>query len=136
MLTVVACPTVRPSVTSRYCSETTRRRLLFSTYPTLCYKKIWAHPKIRLLPSGTLFQTPDLENFAKARRSYRQQTRRRGRRRSSLLMTPVGLRQSTSRAWLFTASRSISCNPITALLRFVVDLLHNLFLRLTRFRLT
>ena len=136
MLTVVACPNVRPSVTSRYCSETTRRRLLFSTYPTPCYKKIWADPKIRLLPSGTLFQTPDLENFATARRSYRQQTRRRGRRRSSLLMTPVGLRQSTSRAWLFTASRSISCNPITALLRFVVDLLHNLFLRLTRFRLT
>ena len=32
--------------------------------------------------------------------------------------------------------RSIHCNPLTPLLRFVVDFLYDLFLELTRFRLT
>ena len=32
-----------------------------STRPTLCSKKIRVYPKIRVLPSGTLSQTPDLE---------------------------------------------------------------------------
>ena len=73
---VVPCPSVRrSSVTSRYCIETTGRiELVFgvglpSTYPTLCSKEIWLSPKIRVLPSGTLSQTPDLENFATASRS-------------------------------------------------------------------
>ena len=73
---VVPCPSVRrPSVTSRCCIETTGRiELVFgvglpSTYPTLCSKEIWLSPKIRVLPSGTLSQTPDLENFATASRS-------------------------------------------------------------------
>ena len=30
-----------------------------STYPALCYKEIWVSPKIRVLSSGTLSQTPD-----------------------------------------------------------------------------
>jgi len=64
--------------------------------PTLCYKEIWVSPKIRVLPSGTVSQTPDLETI-----SPRQVDRvvnkldRRRRRRSSLLTTPM--RQSTSR---------------------------------------
>jgi len=36
----------------------------FLTYSTLCYKEIWVSPKIMILPSGTLSQTPDFENFA------------------------------------------------------------------------
>ena len=48
---VVVCPSVRPSITSRYYIETTGRiELLFarrlpSTYVTLCYKEIWAFPQ-------------------------------------------------------------------------------------------
>jgi len=47
------CPSVRPSVTSRYCIETTGEIELFwawslpSTHSTLCYKEIWVSPKIR-----------------------------------------------------------------------------------------
>jgi len=43
-------------------------RELHLTYPTLCYKKIQVPSKIRVLPSGTLLQTLDLENFATAYR--------------------------------------------------------------------
>ena len=69
---------VRPSVTSRYCIETMDESnwllawRLPSTCPTLCYKT-WGSAKIRSLPSGTLPQTPDLENFATASRSRCQQ---------------------------------------------------------------
>ena len=42
---------------------------LHSTLPTLCFKEIQVSPKIRVLPSGTLPQTLDLENFAMAYRS-------------------------------------------------------------------
>ena len=60
---------VRPSVTSRYCIETTGRielvlaRRLPSICPTLCYKEIWVSPKIRVLPSGTLSQNTGLRKF-------------------------------------------------------------------------
>jgi len=37
-----------------------------STYATLCFKEIKVPPKIRVLPSGTLSQTLDFENFATA----------------------------------------------------------------------
>jgi len=40
-----------------------------STYPTLCYNEIRVAAKIRVLPSETLSQTLDLENFATASRS-------------------------------------------------------------------
>ena len=42
---------------------------LLSTRPTPCFKEIHLSTKIRVLPSGTLSQTPDLENFAMAYRS-------------------------------------------------------------------
>ena len=40
-----------------------------STHPTLCCKKIYVSPKIRVLLSGNSSQTRDLENFAMAGRS-------------------------------------------------------------------
>ena len=40
-----------------------------SAYPTLSYKELWVSPKIKVLPSETLSQTPDLEDFATASRS-------------------------------------------------------------------
>jgi len=43
-------------------------RKLQSTYPTLCCKKIRVPLKMRVLSSGSLTQTPDLENFATAYR--------------------------------------------------------------------
>ena len=58
---------VCPSITSRYCIETTARIELVSgtglssTYPTLCCGEIRVSPKNRVLPSGTLSQTSDLE---------------------------------------------------------------------------
>ena len=56
------------------------------------------------------------------------QTRRRRRRWLSLLTT-------VDESWLFHVYKSVNCrpNPLTLLLRFVVDLLYNLFLQLTRF---
>ena len=44
---------------------------LLSTYPTRCSEEIQVCAKIRALPSGTLSQTPDLENFVSAYRSSR-----------------------------------------------------------------
>ena len=43
--------------------------LVFCTYPTLCFKEIQEPPKIRVLLSGTLSQTLDVENFSMARQS-------------------------------------------------------------------
>jgi len=45
---------------------------LHSTYPTLCYKEIHVPSKIRVLPSGFLLQTLDLENFATEYRSSKR----------------------------------------------------------------
>jgi len=41
----------------------------FFTYATLCCKEIRVPPKIRVLPSGTLLQILNVENFATAGRS-------------------------------------------------------------------
>ena len=45
---------------------------LLSTYPTLCYKEIQVYTKIRVFPTGTLSQTPDLENFASVYRLWKR----------------------------------------------------------------
>ena len=37
-----------------------------SAYPTLCYKEIQVSSKIQVLPSGTMLETQDFENFATA----------------------------------------------------------------------
>jgi len=75
-LSVSVCLSVRPSVTSRYCIERNGRNPAgFGTEAsshlsyTLRYDEIRVSPKIRVLPSGTLSQTPDFENFATASRS-------------------------------------------------------------------
>ena len=44
-------------------------REFLSTHPTLYFKEIRVSPKLMVLPSGTLTQTLDLENFATAYRS-------------------------------------------------------------------
>jgi len=65
---VLSCPSVRPSVRSLYCIETTRRIeldflawRLHSANSTLWYKEIWLSPKIRLRFSETLSQMSDLK---------------------------------------------------------------------------
>ena len=45
---------------------------LHSTYPTLCYKETHVPLKIRVLSSGILLQTLDLEYFATAYRSSKR----------------------------------------------------------------
>jgi len=73
---------VRPSVYHKpvpgYHIETIGRiELVFgmeaSTCLTLCYKEIWVSSKIRVLPSGTLSQTPDLKNLVTISRPRCQQ---------------------------------------------------------------
>jgi len=90
-----------PSVCHPYCIEKTGRielvlawRLPF-TYPILCCKEIWVFLKIRAIPSATLSQTPDLENFVTASR----------RRRSSLLTTLYDNRRVVAVYY-----NSINCN--------------------------
>ena len=72
---VVACLSVRPSVTSRYCIEKTGRIeqgfLHGGFFPPIPHyvarkflKKNKVSPKITVLSSGTLSQTPDFEYFA------------------------------------------------------------------------
>jgi len=132
---IVVCLSVRQSVcrsvTSRYCIETTGR----------IWARVWhgdflSHiplsPKIRALPSGTLSQTLDLENFATASRSRCQ------RNSSSSTVEFVDDTYTTidKESWLSTTSRSTSCNPLTPILRLAVYSLYNLFLQLTRCGLT
>jgi len=65
-------PSVSVSVTSRCSIETVERIVLVlawelpSTYHTLCFQET------QVLPSGTLFLTQDLENFATAYRSSKR----------------------------------------------------------------
>jgi len=101
-----------------------------SPCPTPYYKEIWISPKMTVLPSGNLFKTPDLKNFAMVSRSHCQQSSSL-HRRSSLLTHLYDSRQVVAVYY-----KSISCNPQTPLLRFFVDLLYDLFLRSTQFWLT
>ena len=130
-----SCPSirvsVRPSVTSRYCVETTGRiepvfgmgASFHQSHSTSCYKKIWVSSKIRVLWDFV----PNSGLFATASRSRCQQN-------SSSSSSTVEFVDNTyttiDESWLFY--KSINCNPLTPLLRFVVDVLYNLFLQLTR----
>ena len=74
----------------------------------------WASPEIMVLPSGTLCQTPDSENFATASQSRCQQNS------LSLSSSMVELIDDTNttidESWLFTASRStVPSNSITSI---------------------
>jgi len=129
---VSVCPSVCPSqagIVSKRQDESIwyLARRLTSTFPALCYQEIWLSPKIRILPFGTLAQTRELENFATASRSRCQQTRRC--RRSSLLTTPI----YDNRQVVAVYYKSVNCNPLTPSLRYVADLLYNMFQQLTRF---
>jgi len=140
---VVVCPSVCLSVclsvcsSNRCCIETTGQielvlaRRLPSTIPTLCYKEIGVSPKIKVLPSGTLVPNSGRRKF------------RHGK--SIALSTkfvvvvdgrPCWRHLCDSRRVVAVYYKSVNCNPLTPLLRFVVDLLFNLFLQLTRFWLT
>ena len=80
--------------------------------------------KLRVLPSGSLLQTLDLENFATASRWC-------GRLNSSTVeLVDHTYEGRAPRDWIHTVCYSlIDCNPLTPLLRFILDLLQNLFLR-------
>jgi len=56
------------SVLHKWLSSNFLANMFPSTHAALCWKGIRVSPKIRALPSGTLPQTLDLENFATARR--------------------------------------------------------------------
>jgi len=76
-------------------------------------------PKIRVLPSGTLSQTPDLENFTTMASRSRSQVVNKARRR---------VVDGRVCGCLGAYYKSTNSNPQTLLLRFVVDLLYKLFL--------
>jgi len=73
---VSVCLSVCLFVTSQSSIETGERIVLVLgmgasfDHPMLSCKKIRVSPKITALPSGTLSDTPDLENFATAYRSF------------------------------------------------------------------
>jgi len=126
---VVACPSVRPSVSLSQAGIVSKRLDesswflacgLPSTYPTLCCKDIWISSKISILASGTLSRTPDLEKFAAASRSRCQQL--------VVIDSPV-CRQHLydNRRVVAVYYKSVNCSILTPLLRFVVDLLYNVF---------
>jgi len=77
-VSLCVCLSVCLSVTSPCSVETDKRigwflaRELPSTCPTVCFKEIQVPSKIRVLPSVTLLQTLDLENFATAYRSSKR----------------------------------------------------------------
>ena len=110
---VLVYPSVRPSVCPPQAGMASKRldesstylaRRLPSTFPTsLCCKDIWVSPKIGVLPSGTLSQTPDFDNFATARRSRCQQNSSSS---SSTVELVDDICTTVDESWLFTASRS------------------------------
>ena len=91
---------------------------LHSTYPTLCCK---GPLKRRALPSWTLSQNFGLRKFRHSSRSCCQQNSSR-----------VELVDHTyeGRRTMAVYYTSVDCNPLTPLLRSVVDLLYNLLLQL------
>jgi len=111
------CPSVCLSVTSRHCIETSGQIELVlkcrlpPNYPRLCYKEIWVPPNTRALPSGTLSQTLDLENFSTACILCCEQ--------NSLSLSTVELVDNTCMTidgrvmGLAVYYKSISCNPVS-----------------------
>jgi len=99
-----------------------------STHPILCYKEILVPPKLKVLSSGTLSQTLDLENFATASRWCCEQN-------SSTVELVDYTYQRVVAARPMVYDTSVDCNPLTPLFRFVLDLLYNYVQQLARFRL-
>jgi len=71
-------------------------------YRRLCYKEIWVSPYFKVLPSGTLSQTPNLENFATASRSRCQQ---HSSSSSTVELVDDTYKTIDGELWLFTTSR-------------------------------
>jgi len=112
------------SVTCRYCIEMTGRiELVFgmeahSTHPTLCYKEIWISPKIRVLPSVTLSKL----RIRKVRHGNTIAL-------STILVVVVvdGRRHvHDNRRVVAVYYKSVNCNPLTHLTRFVLHLVYDL----------
>ena len=77
-------PSVRLSVTSRYCIETVRRtELVYGTGPKLCYKEIRISPKNK---GTSLWNVAPNSGFRKFRHD---KSVNKTRRRSSLWITPT-----------------------------------------------
>jgi len=92
---------------------------LRSTYPTLRCKEIRVFPKIRILPSGT----QDLDISPRQVDAVVNNTRRR----SSLCTAPTTI---DTCCWMHIVYyKSVDSNPVTPSLRFVLNLLYNLFLQ-------
>jgi len=91
-------------------------------------------PQMRVIFSGTLSETLDLENFATASRRYNQQ--------NSSTVELSHLRRSTHHGQTHIVYyTTVVCNLLTPLLRFVLDLVYHALVAtvvqlLTRFRLT
>jgi len=79
--------------------------------------------EIRVLPSGTLSRTLDLEISPRQVDRVASQTHRRSR----LLTTLATVDASRLDAHTFIYYTSVDRNALTPLLRFIVDLLYNLF---------
>jgi len=109
---VVVCPSVRLSVRHKpalYRNYCTNRALILarrpsgrtSTYLTLWYKEIPVSPKIRVLSSGTMFQT---QHFATANRSLCQQNTSSSS--TVELVDNTHTHTTIDDSWLFATSRS------------------------------
>ena len=132
---VIVCPSVCPSVRHEpvlYQKNWTNRAGFWhggflTPIPLCAVKKFGYLQKLRnfSLELCTKLRTQKISSRQVDR--VVNKTRRR-RRRSSLLTTSI--RQSTSRGCLLQVGR---LQPKTPLLRFVVDLLYDLFLQLTAF---
>jgi len=121
------CPPVCPSVTRRYCVETAARlELIFCIdfpRPILrCFREIRVSPKIWVLPTGTLSQTLDLENFATAHHDGRR-VRYKLRLQADWCLRHIWRRRADGRCAWHPRYGSNSTGSISR--RFVVDLLYS-----------
>ena len=142
---VVVCPSVHPSVRHKpvLCRNDWTNRVAFGVKvsfhrPHCVIRKFGVSPKIRVLPSWTLFQTPDLN--ISPRQVDRVVNKIRRRRQSSLLTTPI--RHSTSRGCLLQVGQllpsntdtSISCGFVIQLVSTVDKILTGIARRAVRLR--
>ena len=122
---VIVCPSAYPSVHRKPVSHRNDESnwffgmgTSFDRSHTVC-KKILVPLKVRVLLSGTLSRTLDLENFATTSRSRCQQK-----------LSTVELVDNiyNGRCVVAVYYTPASCKPISPSLRFVLDLLSNMFL--------
>ena len=127
---VVACLSDRPpqaGIVSKRQDESSwfSSRKLPSICPTLCYMEIWVSPKIKVLPCLRKFVVNSGLGKFRHGKSIALSTK--------LVVVVVDGRACWRhlydiRGVVAVYYKSINCNPLTPSLRFVVDLLYNLFL--------